>query len=45
MRFTEHEARGALDAMLAAHKVDAAKLPAPAQSRFSREDIVAAIGA
>jgi hypothetical protein len=43
LRLTEHDARGALDTLLAAHKVDAGRLPAPAQSRYSREQIVAAI--
>ncbi|MEA2468892.1 MAG: Homing endonuclease associated repeat [Thermoleophilaceae bacterium] len=43
LRLTEHGARAAVDTILAAHKLDAARLPAPAQSRFSRDDIVAAI--
>lgn len=44
VRFGEHDARAAVDRILAAHEVDAVRLPAPAQSRFSREDIVVAIG-
>ena len=43
IRFTEQDARGALDTILGAHKVDASRLPAPAQSRYSREQIVAAV--
>jgi hypothetical protein len=38
----EH-AREALDSLLAAHEADAARLPAPADSRYTREDIVAAV--
>jgi hypothetical protein len=33
----------ALDAFLNAHHADAARMPAPADSRFSRQEIVAAI--
>jgi len=36
-------AADALDAMLQAHRSDANRLPAPAVSRFTREEIVAAI--
>jgi HNH endonuclease len=43
MRLTEHDARGALDSLMAAHQADWARLPAPAHSRFTRDAIVAAI--
>jgi hypothetical protein len=36
MRFSEHDARATVDRILAAHEVDADRLPAPAQSRSSR---------
>jgi hypothetical protein len=43
VQLTENDARSALDSLLAAHQADWAHLPAPAQSRFTREAIVAAI--
>jgi hypothetical protein len=39
VRLTEHDARAALDTILAAHEADADRLPAPTpRSRFSREE-------
>jgi hypothetical protein len=43
MQLTENDARAALDSLLAAHEADWARLPAPSQSRFTRDAIVAAI--
>jgi hypothetical protein len=43
MRLTEHDARSALDSLMAAHEADWGKLPAPSQSRYTRDAIVAAI--
>src|SRR5262249_11725687 len=43
MQLTENDARAALDTLMAAHQADWAHLPAPSQSRFTREAIVASI--
>jgi hypothetical protein len=43
MQLTENDVRGALDALLAAHRADQDHLPAEAQSRFTRDAIAQAV--